>query len=167
MRNITVLTGRNGFKAFARETEDPRAWELEWMGTPDAPQARRLIRNAETAVLKNGGELLIITCPEDQDAMRQVLDKWRSATASQTEGRYLMDLIAPAEDGFVHDDDDLRTPLHRITCPTCVERIAIRRAKKRQEAFGKAGGPKAIAGHTRLVAEAYARLADIEENLTM
>ena len=165
MRNITVLTGRHGVRAFVREMEAPRSWELEWTGTPDPPQARRMLRNAETAVLKNGGELLIITCPGDQEAMRETLDRCRASTASQTGDRYRLELIAPAEDGFVHDDDDFRTPLHRIICPTCVERIAKRRTEKRQGAFGKGNGPKEIARHTRLVAEAYARLADIEENL--
>ena len=39
------------------------------------------------------------------------------------------------------------------------------RTKKRQRALDKSNGPKEIARHARLVAEAYARLADIEENL--
>ena len=124
-----------------------------------------MLRNAETAVLKNGGELLSITCPGDQEAMRETLDECGASTASQTGDRYRLELMVPGEDGFVHDDDDFRTPLHRITCPTGVERIAKRRTEKRQEAFGKGNDPKEIARHTRLVAEAYARLADIEENL--
>ena len=165
MGSITVLTGRQGVSASVQETEDPRAWELEWTGTPDPPQARRMLRNAETAVLKNGGELLIIPCPGDQEAMRETLDRSGASTASQTGDRYRLELMAPGEDGFVHDDDDFRTPLHRITCPTCVERIAKRRTKKREAAFGEGNGPQEIARHTRLVAEAYARLADIEENL--
>ena len=165
MRNITVLTGRHGVSASVWETEDPRAWELEWTGTPDSPQALRMLRNAETAVLKNGGELLIIACPGDQEAMRETLDGCGASTASQTGDRYRWELMVPGEDGYVHDDDDFRTPLHRITCPTCVERIAMSRTKNRQRAFDKSNGPKEIARHTRLVAEAYARLADIEENL--
>ena len=165
MRNITVLTGRHGVSASVRETEDPRAWDLEWTGTPDPPQARRMLRNAETAILKNGGELVIITCPGDQEAMRETLDRCRGSTASPPGDRYRLELMAPGEDGFVHDDNDFRTPLHRITCPTCVERIAKRRTKNRQGAFGKGNGPKEIARRTRLVAEAYARLADMEENL--
>ena len=60
-----------------------------------------------------------------------------------------------------------RTPLHRITCPTCVERFARKRAQTREEAFGEHNGPKAIARHTRLVAEAYTRLAEIEEDLDL
>ena len=39
------------------------------------------------------------------------------------------------------------------------------RTRHRQDAFGKNEGPKEIAKHTRLIAEAYARLAEIEENL--
>ena len=124
-----------------------------------------MLRNAETAVLKNGGELLIITCPVDQEAMREALDRCMASTASQTGDRYRLGLMAPAEDGFVHDDEDFRTPLHRITCPTCLERTATRRTKNREDAFGKGNGPKEIARHSRLVAEAFAHLADIEENL--
>ena len=76
-----------------------------------------------------------------------------------------LDLMVAGEDGFVHEDDDFRTPLARITCPTCVDRIARSRTKKREEALGKGNGPKEMARHTRLIAEAYARLAEIEENL--
>ena len=77
-----------------------------------------MLRNAETAVLKNGGELLIITCPVDQEAMREALDRCMASTADQTGDRYRLGLMAPAEDGFVHDDEYFRTPLHRITGPT-------------------------------------------------
>ena len=76
-----------------------------------------------------------------------------------------MELITPGDDGFIHDDDDFRTPLERITCPTCVERFAKSRTAHRQDAFGKNEGPKEIAKHSRLIAEAYTRLAEIEENL--
>ena len=92
-----------------------------------------------------------------------------------------LDIVVAGEDGFVHDDDDFRTPLARITCPTCVNRIARSRTKKREEALGKGNGPKEIARHTRLIAGAYTRLiagaytrliagaytrlAEIEENL--
>ena len=71
----------------------------------------------------------------------------------------------PAEDGLIHEDYDFRTPLRRITCTTCVERIAKSRTWRREDAFGKREGPKAIAEHSRQVAEAYARLAEIEEAL--
>ena len=73
--------------------------------------------------------------------------------------------MVPAGDGFVHEDDDFRTPLARITCPACVDRTARSRTKKRDEALGKGNGPKEMAGHTRLIAGAHARLAEIEENL--
>lgn len=67
----------------------------------------------------------------------------------------------------MHDDFDFRTPLGRITCPTCVERFARKRARAREDAFDEYNGPREIARHTRLVAEAYARLAEIEENLDL
>ena len=75
-----------------------------------------------------------------------------------------MKLMLPDPDGLVHDDTDFRTPLVRITCPTCVKTIADTRAR-RQEAFHQTHDPKEIAIHTRRVAEAYTRLAEIEESL--
>ena len=48
-------------------------------------------------------------------------------------------LTGPCADGFIHDDD-FRTPLQRITCPTCVGRIAQSRTKRRRDAFGKHEG---------------------------
>ena len=88
------------------------------------------------------------------------LEECGASKASLTADRYLLELMAPGEDGYVHEDDDFRTPLHRITCFTCVGGIAERRTKKREEAFGEGNGPREIVRHTRLVAEAYARLAD-------
>ena len=84
---------------------------------------------------------------------------------SSTGDRYAIELITPAKDGLIHEDDDFRTPLQRVTCPTCVERFAKSRTKRREDAFGKHEGPKEIAKHSRLIAEAYTRLAEIEENL--
>ena len=166
MRNITVLTGRDGFGSSVRETEDPGTWELEWPGAPEPPRARlTTLRNAETAVLRNGGERLAVTCPSDQEGMRETLDRLPDGTVSRNGDRYTLELLVPAADGFVHDDDDFRTPLHRITCPTCVKRIAESRTEERRRAFSHGNGPREIARHTRLVAEAYTRLAEIEEDL--
>ena len=165
MRSIAIHTGRDGLEASVRETEEPGVWELEWTGAPDVPRALRMLKNAETPVLRNGGERIVFTCTPEERAMREALDRLPESTLSRTGDRYRLELMVPAGDGFVHDDDNYRTPVPRITCPTCVERIAMRRIKKRQQAFGKGNGPKEIARHTRLVAEAYARLAEIEESL--
>ena len=165
MRNITVLESRDGFRASVRETEEPGTWELEWPGAPEPPRAHRTLRNAETAVLRNDGERLAVTCPPDQEGMRETLERLPDGTVSRNGDRYTLELLVPTEGGFVHDDDDFRTPLHRITCPTCVRRIAESRTEERRRAFGHGNGPREIASHTRLVAEAYTRLADIEENL--
>ena len=163
MRNIEINTGADGPKASVRETEISNTWELEWTGNLDQRHARRMLKAAENAVLRNAGERLVLTCGTDQEILRTQLDKWRPSTVSRTSDRYTIELITIAEDGFIHDDDDFRTPLERITCPTCVERIAGSRTKRRQDAFGKNEGPRAIAAHSRLVAEAYTRLAEIEE----
>ena len=86
--------------------------------------------------------------------------------ASRSGDRYKVELITTAEDGLIHEDDDFRTPMYRITCPTCVERIAKSRIRRREDTLGKGQGPREIAGHTRLIAEAYTQLAEIEENMT-
>ena len=69
---------------------------------------------------------------------------------------------------MVHDDFDFRTPLHRITCPHL--RRAIRQgtcADPARRPLANTTGQGAIARHTRLVAEAYTRLAEIEETLDL
>ena len=165
MRNLTIHIGSDGPKVSVRETETPDAWELEWTGDMEQRHARRMLKAAENAVLQNGGERLVFTCSADREILRAELDKWPASMVSRTGDRYTIEPITPAEDGLIHDDDDFRTPLQRITRPTCVERFAKSRTKRREDAFGKGEGPKEIAKHSRLIAEAYARLAEIEENL--
>ena len=165
MKDITVMTGRDGLRAFVRETEEPGTWELRWTGSPEPPVPYRTLRNAENAVLRNGGERLAVTCPPGPGNLRERLDKYPKPEVTRAGDRYLMELIVTADDGLIHDDDDFRTPLARITCSTCVYRIAERRVKRREEAFGK--GSDEAARHSRLAAEAYTRLAEIEENLNI
>ena len=161
MRNIAINIERDGPRVSVRETETPGTWELEWTGDIEQRHARRMLKAAENAVLRNGGERILLTCSTDQEILSAELDKWPPSIVSRAGDRCAMELITPGDDGFIHDDDDFRTPLERITCPTCVERFT----KQRQDAFGKQEGPKEIAKHSRLIAEAYARLAEIEENL--
>ena len=165
LKKITVLRDKQGFTATVSETDTPGTWELKWTGAPDSGRARRMLRNADSEVLRNGGEVLIVSCPEEQAAVRQQLDGWPESVRSRTGGRYRLQLIYEAEDGLIHDDFDFRTPLHRITCPTCVERFTRQRARQREEAFDEHNGPREIARYTRLVAEAWTRLAEIEETL--
>ena len=126
-----------------------------------------MLLNAENTVLRNGGDILIVNCPEDQPAVRENLDKWPEALIAKAGDSYRLQLIHPAEDGLIHDDYDFRTPLDRITCPACVDRIARKRTEKREDSFDEKNGPKEIARYTRLIAEAYTRLAEIEENLVI
>ena len=165
MRTISINIGRDGPQVSVRETETPRAWELEWTGDVDERHARRMLNAAETVVLQNDGERVVLTCGSDQEALRGQLDQWLPEAVSRTGERYRLELLIPGSDGYIHDDDDFRTPLRRLTCPTCVHRIAERRTRARREAMGKSPGPRVIAEHSRLIAEAYARLAEIEENL--
>ena len=165
MRRITIHIGSNGPKVSVRETETPDTWELEWTGDIEQRYAHHVLMAAETTVLKNGGERFVFTCSADEEILRAELDKWPAKMVSSAGDRYAMELITPGDDGHIHDDDDFRTPLQRIICVTCVARIAESRLRQREEAFAKRPGPKEIAKHSRLVAEAYARLAEIEENL--
>ena len=165
MRNIPIRIERDGPRISVRETETPGTWELEWTGDIEQRHARRMLKAAENAVLRNGGERILLTCSADQEILSAELDKRPPSIVSRSGDRCAMELITPGDDGFIHDDDDFRTPLERITCPTCVERFARSRTTHRQDAFGKQEGPKEIAKHSRLIAEAYTRLAEIEENL--
>ena len=134
---MKIDVGKDGPRVSVRETEDAGAWELEWTGDMGPRHARRMMQTAETIVLQNGGERIVLTCRAGQEALRAELDRWTPSTVSRSGDRYQLDIVVPGEDGFVHEDDDFRTPLARITCPTCVDRTARSRTKKREEALGK------------------------------
>ena len=93
-------------------------WALEWTGTLDERRAYRMPRNAETATLRNDGERLAVTCPPEQEPLKERLGRWPESEVTRTGDCYLLQLIVTAKDGFVHDDCDSRTPPHRITCPS-------------------------------------------------
>ncbi len=166
MRNIPIDIGGNRPNASVQETETPGTWTLSWTGNMEQPHARRMLKAAENAILQNGGEQLVLTCPTEQETLRAELERWPSSMVSKSGDRYKVELITTAKDGRVHEDDDFRTTMYRITCATCVERIARSRIKRREDALGKSRGPREIARHSRLIAEAYTRLAEIEENMT-
>ncbi len=126
-----------------------------------------MLKAAETAILQNCGEHMRFTRTAAQQALQQDLDRWPKNLVTKESDRYTLPLIWAAEDGFVHEDFDYRTPLRKITCPTCVDNVAKKRTRAREDAFGKSQGPKEIAQHSRLIAEAYTRLAEIEENLQL
>ena len=85
---------------------------------------------------------------------------WPPLTVSRAGGRRVIQLIAPADDGLIHDDNDFRTPLRKITCPTCVEATLQSRTRRRLDAFRKREGARKMAAHSRLIAEAYAPRPD-------
>ena len=111
MRNIKIPTGRYGPPASVRETETPNTWELEWTGKIEQPHPHRVIRAAEHAVLRNGGDRLAITCRSDQEDLRTELEKWPPSIVSSDGDRYTLLLITPADDGLIHEDFYFRTPL--------------------------------------------------------
>ena len=164
MKRVAIKMSDHRLKIAVRETEDPATWELEWSGVAERQQARRMLDAAKNVVLPNGGERIVFICGADQEAMRVELGKRVASEVSREGDRYTIELIVPDENGLIHDDD-FRTPLHRITCTTCVSRIAESRTQRRLDARIKREGPKAIAVHSRLIAEAYTRLAETEEAL--
>ena len=167
-RRITVLQHEDGFVAtVARDLLHSEVWNLTWQGTVTRSRAYRMVQNAENAALRGGGDRLTVHGGKAEEALRNLLARWPENIVSETETGYVIELIVPAEDGDVHDDHNDRTPLNRITCPTCVERIAHRRIDRREEVYGGNQGPREIARHTRRVAEAFNRLAEIEENLKL
>ena len=165
MKTVMVRTSDQQLTGMVQETQDQVTWRLDWSGIVEGQNTQRMLRAAETIVLKNGGERIEFTCGSDQEAMRAALCKWQGAVVTRQGNQYMLELMAPRADGMIHEDNDFRTPLHRITCPTCVESIAGSRTRQRQEAFGKGKGPKAIARHSRRIAQAYDRLAEIEKAL--
>lgn len=158
IRRVTVLRHEDGFvAAIFRDLGQTGVWRLGWQGTVTSGRAYRMIMEAQTAALLHGGR--------EAEAVRERLAMWPENIITETDTGNIIDLIVPDEDGEVHEDFDDRTPLNRITCPTCVERIAHKRVERREEALGNNLGPREIARHTRRVAEALTRLAEIEENL--
>ena len=155
----------HGREAIIRETEDPVVWELEWQGVPTLEQARRIIKWAENSILPRGGETLAFTCGEDQAGMLSELERWPESMVSRNGERCEIKFVEQDHEGLIHDDRDCRTPLTRINCPTCVERIIHARTRKREESLGKNEGPGAVAQHSRRIAEGYTRLAEVEEEL--
>ena len=163
--NLTIKVGQTGPLIELRETDTTGTWEMSWVGPMGERHYRRALRAAEDTVLKNNGERIVLTCPPDEHALRNWLMQYPSSMLAIDDDTYTIEVICPAEDGLIHDDYDDRTPLPRITCQTCAERIAETRNRRRQEAFSKNLGPKEISKLTQRVAEAYTRLAEIEETL--
>ena len=164
MTTITIHYGDCGPPVTVTQTDPPSTWEFDYPKEA-AGDHRRILKAAEHTVLPAGGDRLIVTCPPEQHHLQQQLERWPAPTISRAGDRYAIKIIAPAADGLIHDGFDFRTPLGKITCPTCVERIAESRTRARQEAFKTKATPQQIFALTHLIAEAYTRLAQIEEDL--
>ena len=165
MQQVQINIGADGPEIHVRETETPGTWGLTWTGVLDSRQTRHMLRAAEDVVLPRGGERISLTCGDDEEVLRHRLDRYPPDAVSKDGDRYTVDFIVPGKDGFVHDDYDFRTPLNRVTCPTCVKRFIESRTERREEILKTRPGPHMVAEYTRLVAEAYTRLAEIEETL--
>ena len=160
MKRVVINMVDQGLRIAVRETEDPATWELELPGVAEERSVHHMLNAAEDVVLRNGGDRIVITCGADQKAMRVELGKRVASEVSREGDRYTIQLIVPDENGVIHDDTDFRPPLDRITCTQCVSQIAKSRTQRRLDARIKREGPKAIAVHSRLIAEAYTRLAE-------
>ena len=162
MTTITIHYGDCGPPVTVTQTDPPSTWELDYPNAGNSGHLR-ILKAAEHAVLRAGGDRLVVTCLPEQEKLREQLERWPTPTVSKAGDQFTIQLIAPAADGLIHDDFDFRTPLGRITCPTCVERIAESRTRARREAFRTKATPQQISALTHLIAEAYTRLAQIEE----
>ncbi len=152
-------------RSWIAETSEPNQWELHWNTELNAQIARWILRNAEGAALRNGGESLVVTAGPDQHGMvKALLNYAQHMEVQQEDDRYVINLLCPSSDGLVHDDDDQR-PLRHITCTTCVYRFTQFREQKRDEVIEQGLGAAAAAVETRRVAEAWSRLAETEELL--
>ena len=162
MTTITIHYGYWGPPVTVTQADRPSTWELDYPSPADGDH-RRILKAAEHDVLGAGGDRLVVTCPADQTGLREQLRRRPQSTIAKTGDRYTIQLVAPAADGLIHDGFDFRTPLGRITCPACLERIAESRTRARREAFNTRATPQQISALTHPIAEAYTRLAQIEE----
>ena len=165
-REMEVLHDSEGFLAKVVRTEDAATWALEWNQSPDSRRAYQMFRNAERRVLQADGEYLKVQCPDTEHGVRQGLAKYHKQDVKEDGDSFLIQLIDPSEEE-VHEDFDNRTPLHRITCPTCVERIARSRTRDRTQAISNKADSSAIAHASWRIAAAYHRLAEIEDALDL
>ena len=166
IRELVVLHDSQGFLAKVVRTEDAATWALEWNRPPDSRRTYRMFKNAERTVLQADGEYLVVQCPETEEDVRKRLDRYQKQDVEQEGDSFRIQLVNPW-DGEVHEDSDNRTPLHRITCPTCVERIARSRTRDRTMAINNKADASAIARTSRRIAAAYQRLAEIEDGLDL
>ena len=163
MDAITIHYGYSGPPVTVRETDSPTTWELDYprITTGDT---LRILKAAEHAVLRAGGDRLVVTRRPEQQALRAHLDRWPAASVSKDGNAYTIALIALSDDGLTHDSFDSTTPLGRIDCLICVQRAIQSRTRARHEASIAKAPPQHLASLTHLVAEAYTRLAQIEES---
>ena len=159
MRKINITDRQGALLAVLAETADPNTWTLCGAGLG----SRRLIAAAKSLALQNGAERILFPGMPADGSNLPLKPGW-DRTEETPEGLALL-LISPGKDRMVHDDYDRRTPVSRITCPTCLERIAEGRIADRARAISQRAShlAKSAAQHSRRIAEAYRRLADIED----
>ena len=102
MRRITLLKLEDRFVAtVARELLHSEVWNLTWQGTVTRNRAYRMVKNAENAALRGGGDRLTIHGGKGEEALRDLLARWPENIITETETGYVIGLIVPAEDGDV------------------------------------------------------------------
>ena len=162
MRQILLQANDADPPALLDETSQPGTWSLtgtEWN------RRRTTLNRAVTLALQNGAKRLLFPGMNTSDP-DYPFTKGSNNTRHE-DGGTVMELIVPAQDGEVHDDYDRRTPVSQITCCTCLTRIAEGRVMDRAEAMakGKTHRARSAAQHARRIAEAYQRLADVEDTI--
>ena len=160
MRKIELPARDGHAAAVLTETGDPGTWSAAgtgW-GRPNA-----LLNRAVELALQNGADRLLFPGMTASDPDYPFRMSWHCT--KEEDGDTVLELVVPDRDGEVHDDYDRRMPVSRITCSTCLTRIAEGRVIDRAEAMEHGGEHRArsAAQHARRIAEAYQRLAEIEE----
>lgn len=154
-----------------RTGRNPDVWTLKPGDSGKWPERPgRLLDRAKDLVLPRYGEQLAVHCPQDGEEMRAELERRaveKGYGVRGDEDLFTIELIMADDEGDVHDDYDNRTPLEKVTCTTCLLRIAQGRDVERTEAFDKSPGPGVVAFYTRRLGEAYLQLAKAEESLAL
>ena len=70
---IEAIVDATQFPFTIRQTEAPGTWEIDWLENLPRGGTHRLLRDAETFVLQNGGDRLVVNSRPDQANLHEAL----------------------------------------------------------------------------------------------
>ena len=74
MTTITIHYGDCGPPVTVTQTDPPGTWELDYPKAADGDH-RRILKAAEHAVLRAGGDRLVVNYPPEQQGLREQLSR--------------------------------------------------------------------------------------------